>query len=110
MCIPVRDSSKTNVAPQQTQNYDRYNFLHLPKSYTKIIVESVWDSSYYRIKFRNLRVLKLEFNPTLYLDSISTHLALNYLFLFAVYLVYLLLIKKSTLIVEGRYFLKLFLV
>ena len=34
---------KTNIAPQQTQNQDPYRFLHLPKSYTLIIVESVHE-------------------------------------------------------------------
>ena len=39
----VNYSSKPNIAPQQTQNYDRYRFLHVPKSYTKINVESVHE-------------------------------------------------------------------
>ena len=86
-CYPHKYWSVWNQWPR----YGTGTWSRLESTQTPILIK--YDLRYYRIKFRNLTVLKLEFNPTQYLDSISTHLAFNFLFLFVVYLVYLLLIK-----------------
>ena len=40
---PTNIQKKLLVSLYQTQNYYRYRFLHIPKSYTKINVESVHE-------------------------------------------------------------------